>query len=130
MPAPRTTIFFTVAPPLFQSADLPKYLSRLEGKIPAFQELTLRGIHMIRFHRNGLMVMLDSEGKAHILDSKESLKDIATYVWQNESLKDYRISGDDSLKEIKEIIFVELGREKEPRLRSLSSDDKYYNDSL
>ncbi len=85
---------------------------------------------MIRFHRNGLMVMLDSEGKAHILDSKESLKDIATYVWQNESLKDYRISGDDSLKEIKEIIFVELGREKEPRLRSLSNDDKYYNDSL
>jgi hypothetical protein len=85
---------------------------------------------LIRFHRNGFMVMLDSEGKAHILDSKESLKAIATYIWQNESLKNYRIADDDSLKEIKDILFVELGKEKEPRLRGLSEGDSFYDGAL
>ncbi|MFH0803345.1 MAG: hypothetical protein V2A78_13310 [bacterium] len=85
---------------------------------------------MIRFHRNGFMVMMDSEGKAHILDSKESLKDIATYIWQNESLKNYRIAGDDALKDIKDVLFVELGKEKQPRLRGLSESDSFYDGAL
>jgi len=74
------------------------------------------------------MVMQDSEGIVHILDSKESLKDIATYIWQNESLKCFRVDPQESLKNINEVKFVELRKEKEPRLRGLSETDEYCNE--
>lgn len=85
---------------------------------------------MIRFHKNGVTLIEDVNGTLHLIDSKESLRDVARYVWHEESLASYRIDGNDSWPgEKRDIKLVQLTPIKEERLRSMSdiNEDSYYS---
>lgn len=86
---------------------------------------------MIRFHRNGIMVITDASGRAYIFDSKEALSDVARFIWTEEHLQEYRIEGPTAPKGAKEVIFVELGKAKFQRLRDLSSTpDQHFSEQF
>jgi len=84
----------------------------------------------VRFHRNGVAVIEDAEGTLHVLEPQESLRDLAKYIWKEETLKPLRIEGEESsFKEHKDVKFVKLAAEKNERLRSLRlEEDPYFQD--
>jgi hypothetical protein len=84
----------------------------------------------IGFHKNGVLILKDANGILHILDPQETLRDVGKYVWQEESLKDFRIDGEDpSLKDHKSAKFVKLSTEKNERLRSMHfNEDPYFQE--
>lgn len=86
---------------------------------------------LIRFHKNGLLLIKDSDDIIHVLEPKETLKDVATYIWNTDSMKEYRIEGEESLKDIKSLKFVELTKEKHQRLRNLTEleKDNYFSEA-
>lgn len=88
---------------------------------------------MIRFHKNGVTLVEDKNGVLHLLDPNESLRDVAKYIWHEESLSGYRIGNDDSWPDgEKEIKIVQLTAEKKERLRSISNtgEDHYFTEGL
>lgn len=87
---------------------------------------------MIRFHKNGVTLLEDSNGIIHLLEPKESLRDLAKYIWQEDSLSSYRIDTEEPLPGgKKEVKVVQLTHEKEQRLRLFSDveHDSYYSDN-
>ncbi len=85
---------------------------------------------VVRFHRNGVVVMEDVLGTLHVLEPHETLRDIAKYIWREDSLKPLRIEGEESsFKDHKEVKFVKLAGEKSDRLRSVHlEEDPYFQD--
>lgn len=84
----------------------------------------------VRFHRNGVIVIEDAVGTLHVFEPQETLRDVAKYIWREESLKVLRIEGEESsFKDYKDVRFVKLSDEKGERLRSLSLDsDPYFEE--
>lgn len=86
---------------------------------------------MIRFHKNGVTLLEDANGVLHLLEPKESLRDIAKYIWHEDSLSSYRIGTEESWPGgKKEVKVVQLAAEKEQRLRTFADPecDSYYSD--
>ncbi|MBI2251157.1 MAG: hypothetical protein HYU63_00050, partial [Armatimonadetes bacterium] len=77
-----------------------------------------------------ILLIQDKTGIFHVFDSKENLKDIAKYIWNEPNLENYRITGKENPNKIKDLIFVELAKDKTQRLRSSSEflDDHYFED--
>jgi hypothetical protein len=84
----------------------------------------------VGFHKNGVLMLKSADGILHVLDPQETLRDAARYVWNEESLKSFRIEGEDvSMRNHAAVKFVKLSPEnsdKNERLRSLHHDDDPY----
>lgn len=95
-------------------------------------EATRNAVPEVRFHKNGVVIVKDSKGMLHVFEPQETLRDVAKYVWKEESLRDFRIEGEDSsLKNHEDVRFVRLSSDKDDdRLRSVRgmNDDPYYQD--
>ncbi|MBI2264159.1 MAG: hypothetical protein HYU64_03140 [Armatimonadetes bacterium] len=72
---------------------------------------------MIRFHKNGVTLVEDKDGMIHILEPKETLREVAKYIWDQPSLEEYRIENTDEWAAQKETKMVQLRKEPIQRLR-------------
>ena len=84
----------------------------------------------VRFHKNGVFLIEDEDGVLHVLEPQETLREVAKYIWREETLKPLRVEGEDpSFKDYKEVKFAKLSGGKEERLRSLNLDtDPYFDE--
>src|ERR1700682_3398112 len=74
---------------------------------------------VVRFHKNGLLMIEDANGTLHVLEPQKTLRDAAKYIWREEVLSDLRVEGEEaSFKDYKNVKFVKLTADKEERLRS------------
>lgn len=85
---------------------------------------------MFVFCKNGLCILEDSEGTLHYFDPANSLKDVASYVWQKESLSGYRGTPNPFEGADRPVEYVDPETNPVHRLRSLSSilDDSFYTE--
>lgn len=79
-----------------------------------------------------MLLIQDSENKFHVFEPSATLSDVAKYVWEEPTLTKYRVIPDEKISEIKEVIFVELSKEKRQRLRNFSEilGDNYYSNEF
>lgn len=85
---------------------------------------------MFQFAQNGLLVITDSENNAYYFDPYMNLKEVADFIWKQESLKEYTADTDSLRKEVKERIYIEHGTHHiSDRLRNFEPllDDSYYS---
>jgi hypothetical protein len=88
---------------------------------------------MIKFHKNGITLLKDATGRIFVFDPDDTLNDVAEYIWNEPTLKHYTVEEDRwESPEDKEIVYVELKKEKKQRLRNLTKimDDQYYKEEV
>jgi len=85
---------------------------------------------MIRFHKNGMMMLMDKEGNYHVFESIETLQNIADYIYNEPLMEDLRVNENDKVEDFNKIIYVEPINKNTQRLRDHSDmlDDTYYTE--
>ena len=63
---------------------------------------------MIRFHKNGMMMLMDKEGNYHVFESIETLQNIADYIYNEPLMEDLRVNENenDKVEDFNKIIYV------------------------
>ena len=85
---------------------------------------------MVKFKKNGLLIITDSEGNCHVIEGTRSLLEAAHYIWEKESLDAYRMDDDEPLPECESMLLADLSDEHPHRLRDISDlkEDKYFQE--
>ena len=85
---------------------------------------------MVKFKKNGLLIITDSKGNCHVIEGTRTLLEAAKYIWQEESLDAYRMDDNEPLPECASMLLAELPKNKHQRLRDLSNlkEDKYFQE--
>ncbi|GEM_PF-2306918 len=85
---------------------------------------------MISFCKSGMLVLEDSHGVLHYIDPNYSLRDVAAYIWKNETLNQYKVETQYLNFSHKRSKYIDKVTQITHRLRSSSSlkEDHYFND--
>lgn len=86
---------------------------------------------MTYFTQRGSLLVKDRNDKFHLLEGSLSIKEAAKYIWENEDLKNYRISDEALNEQYGNIEVPHLGVILEPtRLRDLGNkEDGYFREN-
>ncbi len=88
---------------------------------------------MVYFCKSGLMIIKGSDGTYHYFNPQNSLKEVSSYIWSNDSLSEFHIEFEPGEADAHNIFYIDPPKEAVHRLRSRSSasimDDKYYTDT-
>ena len=83
---------------------------------------------MVSICKTGGLILKDSAGVLHYFHPGSSLKEIARYVWNSNSLQDFRVDDESIRRQGGKLVHAEVMEEKSHRLRRAFSmyDDSYY----
>jgi len=85
---------------------------------------------VVKFKKNGLLIITDSRGKCHAIEGTRTLLEAAKYIWQEDSLSAYRMGDDEPLPDSASMVLAELPELDHQRLRDISDlkEDKYFQE--
>ena|GEM_PF-4224442 len=85
---------------------------------------------MVRFHKNGIMLLKNKQGKIYVFERDSTLAEVAQYLWSHENFSDFYISPDEKADKKHEIHYIDLKKELSPRLRNFDHiiDDTFYKE--
>jgi len=77
-----------------------------------------------------MLVLEDSNGVLHYIDPNHSLRDVAAYIWKNESLNQYKVESQCADFSGRRTKYIDKAPEDLHRLRfrSVLKEDTYFED--
>lgn len=85
---------------------------------------------MVKFHKNGIMLLKNKQGKIYVFERDSTLAEVAQYIWLDENFSDYYVMPDAKTDKKHEIHYVDLKKALSPRLRNFDDiiDDNFYKE--
>lgn len=85
---------------------------------------------MVKFHKNGIMLLKNKQGKIYVFERDSTLAEVAQYLWSHENFSDYHIAPDEKADKKHEIHYIDFKKELSPRLRNFDDiiDDNFYKE--